>query len=748
MLAFVFRASRVSVSVSVRVRGDGRGGLGLGGLIAIGAIATGLSGVRGMGSTPEEWARTAAAVAGTQVAGSGFAAVAGQEPTLGATSSAVRILKYCGGSIPDPLGAIAFFKACRDGESGGFAQRPGGAPDALTTASALMLLAELKIEPEGYVPGATGYLAANARSFEEVRLAVAGLEAVGAKVPAEAAARWRGVILEGRNADGTFGEGASKAFDTGGAFVALLRMGENPEDHAVEAVIRTLREGQGPDGGWGDGRSEGSTLGATYRIMRAFRMTNLAPDLEGVERFVASCRNGDGTYRPAPSGEGSGGTYFATILIRWCRELAGLPPILDPAGARPLFDGATLGGWEGDLNLWSAKDGKLTGRSEGLDRNEFLVSNEAFGDFAFRVDFRMRGGPESNGGIQFRSERVAGSREMIGYQADIGQGYWGSLYDESRRNRVLAKGSEAAVAGVKREGWNTYEIRAAGPEIRLTLNGIPSASYREDDGTLPATGRFGLQLHAGGPMTMEFRDMYIRELPTPVEAAGDSDPGPGFHTREFEAPDGKRRYGVYVPEREEGAKLPVILFLHGSGERGTDGVSPTQTGLGPAVLRARPKAVVVFPQARETWRGDSADAEAALAALDHVLGTIEGADRERVSLTGLSMGGAGTWSIAARNPGRFTRILALCGRGEPESARVFAEAKLPVGLIVGDDDRIETLRANRAMAAALAEAGAEHRYVEYRGVGHNCWDRAYNDSEWLAWLTAPAAAPAGEGEGR
>ena len=113
----------------------------------------------------------------------------------------------------------------------------------------------------------------------------------------------------------------------------------------------------------------------------------------------------------------------------------------------------------------------------------------------------------------------------------------------------------------------------------------------------------------------------------------------------------------------------MILFLHGAGERGEDGIVPAQVGLGPAILN-RPggvPAIVVFPQARRTWSADSPDSNAALKALDDVMADYK-VDPKRVILTGLSMGGHGSWDLATAMPERFAAVVPICGPGEPEAA--------------------------------------------------------------------------------
>jgi acetyl esterase/lipase/prenyltransferase beta subunit len=675
--------------------------------------------------TPDELAQTAHYLASLQNRDGGFGAKPGGESTLGTTSSAVRTLKNVGGSIPDVAGCLAYVQKCVDPKTGAFAPSPGGQPDVRTTAIGLMAAAELKIADEKMTQAAVAFFSENAKTFEDIRIAVAGLEAVGAKSPDFA--KWAKQVESDRNADGTWGQGAAKARDTGGAAAALLRMGV--ELSKKDAVLAALREGQRPDGGWAkaDGPSD---LESSYRIMRCLTMLKQAPDLDRLRAYLARHRQSDGSYAPSPGGPGDlGGTYFAAIMLRWARLLSNEPALLETAGFAPLFNGKDLAGWEGDTSLWSARDGMLVGKTAGLKHNDFLATEKSYGDFILKFSFRLVGG-EGNSGVQFRSVRVPG-HEMSGYQADIGQNYWGCLYDESRRNKVLVQASAKALESANKGGWNHYVIRALGNRILLTLNGVTSVDYREEDAGIASDGKIAVQIHAGGPMEIQFKDLYIQALARPT---ADNPMGPGFHLRTVKAADGERKYTVFVPKGYDGQKaFPAVLFLHGSGERGDDGIVSSQVGLG-AIIAQHPDdfpAIAVFPQARKTWQADSDDARAALAALDDVMAGYK-VDPRKVALTGLSMGGRGSWEMAATHPKRFSAVAPICGPGRKDDVSVLKA--LPLWSFVGDADRDATVLNLREMASALRDVGASPRLTEYRGVGHNSWDRAYSDPKLIDWM--------------
>jgi len=677
--------------------------------------------------TPADRADQARFAASLQNSDGGFAARPGGDSDLGATISCLRILRFCGGSVPDVLSCIDFVRSCHDEETGGFAAEPGGEPSVRLTALGLMALDELRLEEPEIIEHAVAYLSDEAESFGEIRIAIAGLEAIGARSKSFDA--WTTGILERRNADGTWGEGAAVAFDTGGTAAALLRMGVELQNPG--AVAEAILDGQNDDGGWSSDGS-GSTLSATYRVVRCLHMMDAPPDLEALRSFIASCRRPDGGYAPSSEVKASavGSTYMALILLRWANQFENLPPLVETAGFQPLIHGSSLDGWDGDDSLWSVENGVLVGSSPGIDHNEFLATEASYGDFILKFAFRLRDG-EGNSGVQFRSKRLPG-HEMAGYQADIGEGYWGSLYDESRRNRVLAEASEAARASVREADWNRYVIRAMGPRIRLYLNDRLSVDYLEEDEEIADAGKIAPQVHSGGPMEIRFRDLWIQPMPRP--ATDGDDTKPGFHLRTLESDGEPYSYVVFVPENYDGeTKVPVLLFLHGAGERGTDAITPAQVGLGPSLEANRSAfpAIAIFPQARETWRAGSDDAERALAALDDVINDYV-VDRSRVVLTGLSMGGMGTWSIAASHPERFSALVPVCGAGDPSTAATLKD--LPAWIFVGDQDSRRFVGGSRAMARALIDQGAEVRHTEYRGIGHNSWDRAYSEPGLFHWI--------------
>jgi prenyltransferase beta subunit len=281
-------------------------------------LLAGVSAVPARGQTAEEKKATVAYLQGLQQPDGGFlpahTPAANVPSSLRATSSALRALKYFGGEPKDRAAAAKFVEKCCDRASGGFADQPGGKPDVFSTAVGIMAVVETKLPAERYGDGAIKYLAENVKTFEEVRIAVAGLESLGK--PSPKAEEWRKQVAALLNADGTAGKGDGAARETGSAVVALLRMGAPIKDK--DTVLRTLKAGQRPDGGFGKAGEKGSDLETSYRVMRCFHLLHSKPDAAPLRAFVAKCRNADGGYGVAPGQPSTvSGTYFASIILYW-----------------------------------------------------------------------------------------------------------------------------------------------------------------------------------------------------------------------------------------------------------------------------------------------------------------------------------------------------------------------------------------------------------------------------------------------
>lgn len=183
-----------------------------------------------------------------------------------------------------------------------------------------------------------------------------------------------------------------------------------------------------------------------------------------------------------------------------------------------IFDGQTFRGWEGDTNkTWRIENGAIIGGSLNatVPHNEFICTERAFTNFVLRVKFKLEGtNGFVNGGVQVRSKRVPNHFEVSGYQVDLGEpGWWGCLYDESRRNKVLAQSNMDEVNKVlKRGDWNDYEIRCEGKRIQARLNGLQTFDYTEADDSIPQSGVIALQIHGGGKAEASYKDIFVEEL--------------------------------------------------------------------------------------------------------------------------------------------------------------------------------------------------------------------------------------------
>jgi predicted peptidase len=220
-----------------------------------------------------------------------------------------------------------------------------------------------------------------------------------------------------------------------------------------------------------------------------------------------------------------------------------------------------------------------------------------------------------------------------------------------------------------------------------------------------------------------------------THAPADDAAGRGFLDKVYKGADGvESKYVVFVPPGYSPDKAyPVVLFLHGSGSTGNDGKKQV-SGIA-AEIRKNEKAfpaVVVFPQSQKrTWRANSEDGKRAMAILAEVEKAYK-TDPKRVYLTGLSMGGFGTWSLAAAHPEKWAAIVPICGGGNAADAAKIKD--LPCWCFHGDADPTVKVDGSRNMVKALKDAGGSPKYTEYPGVGHNSWTRAYSTKELYDWL--------------
>lgn len=189
-------------------------------------------------------------------------------------------------------------------------------------------------------------------------------------------------------------------------------------------------------------------------------------------------------------------------LIAYLASSGQVPLYAAAENQADFFNGKDLTGWHGDESLWSVEDGELVGRTAGLGHNEFLKSDYILRDFRLTLKVKLVEN-EGNSGIQFRSDELPGG-EVKGYQADIGAGWWGKLYEEHGRALLWDHSGEEYV---KHGEWNDYEIVAEGSHIRTYLNGHPCVDLNDPDGA--RQGIVALQLHSGGATEVRFKDFQL-----------------------------------------------------------------------------------------------------------------------------------------------------------------------------------------------------------------------------------------------
>jgi lysophospholipase L1-like esterase/poly(3-hydroxybutyrate) depolymerase len=223
-----------------------------------------------------------------------------------------------------------------------------------------------------------------------------------------------------------------------------------------------------------------------------------------------------------------------------------------------------------------------------------------------------------------------------------------------------------------------------------------------------------------------------------------------YEPRVFEPPEmQKLPYRLLKPAEHEG-KLPLVIFLHGSGERGDDNEAQLKHGA-PAFLKAQEKfpCYVIAPQCPKDQKWTDVDwskpftvlpaemspaAKSLMRLLEILPREFPDIDLDRIYLTGLSMGGFGTWDLLERFPESFAAGVPVCGGGDPAHAKDIA--KLPIWTFHGGKDKAVDIEQTRRMVAALEKAGGHPLYSEYPTVGHNSWDNAYQEPELLPWLFA------------
>lgn len=254
-----------------------------------------------------------------------------------------------------------------------------------------------------------------------------------------------------------------------------------------------------------------------------------------------------------------------------------------------------------------------------------------------------------------------------------------------------------------------------------------------------------------GVLSLTLATLLLMCCATNVSIAQESAAQTGFLQRTFEDDAGPHKYSVFLPaDYSPERQWPVILYLHSAGERGDDGRKPLQTGLAPIIKRRADTFpfVAVFPQCEDTrgpileaWNPDAPDGARALKILDQVIADYS-IDSDRQILTGWSMGGYGTWKIAAAMPDRWVGIVPVSGGGNADSAAKLKD--LPIWAFHGQADAVVPVDESREMVEAVRSAGGQPRYTEVTGVGHDVWPIVYSSRELEDWMRKPVQGGSAE----
>lgn len=185
----------------------------------------------------------------------------------------------------------------------------------------------------------------------------------------------------------------------------------------------------------------------------------------------------------------------------------------EPHG-RAIFNGQTFAGWEGNLDAFRITDESIVAGTldDSIPQNEFLCTEQDFDDYELRLEFKLLG-EGANAGVQYHTQRIPDSHEVVGYQADMGDGWWGAIYDEMRRQTKLADPPFPVLDSlINVGGWNEYIIRTHARRTQLFINGARTVDYSEPDESVPQSGKICVQIHSGPPSEAWYRNVTIREL--------------------------------------------------------------------------------------------------------------------------------------------------------------------------------------------------------------------------------------------
>ena len=270
--------------------------------------------------------------------------------------------------------------------------------------------------------------------------------------------------------------------------------------------------------------------------------------------------------------------------------------------------------------------------------------------------------------------------------------------------------------------------------------GIPAWSKEEMQKAIDAS-RPGAAAQTTEPSARKLRQRHDKMKAECEKVAAE------YEALTFEGPGGLTLpYRFFEPEQKKDKKYPLVIFLHGAGGRGKDNKGQLNDQIvGPCRWtlpenQAKHPCFVIAPQSGGRWAWSAKPTAVVKTLIDKTVKDFP-IDTSRIYLTGLSMGGYGTWRMLADSPGFFAAAIPVCGKGDVANAEAIAKHKTPIWAFHGAKDGTVKPEGSRSMVAAIKKAGGQIKYTEYPDVGHNSWEGAYSDPNLLEWTFSHQRKP-------
>ncbi len=450
---------------------------------------------------------------------------------------------------------------------------------------------------------------------------------------------------------------------------------------------------------------------------------------------------------------------------------------LDDTGFVTLFDGKSLDGWHVSAQTghsgtsqnksggkWVIEEGAIVGSQDIPGNGGIILTNQAFGDFEVIVEMKNDYGPDS--GLFLRSnDKGQAYQYMVDYHDNgnvagiYGEGLPGGLHfrnyelgkeptdfkalDRKTDPRAAAYGSPVNAEQWKdlwKHGeWNQLRARIVGnpPQITTWINGVKFMQFQDNQIRTTPEGMIALQVHGGGDFTKQF----VRYRNVKVKTFGVAEPVAGKEV--WQKLESKKIPGESLPYllalptdyKADETKRPLLLFLHGAGECGVD-LNLVKIHGPPKLMEKKPgdfPFIVVSPQApiNEVPIIDRWDPRLLVELVDQVAAKYN-ADTDRLYVTGLSMGGYGTFRLCAHYPKKFAAAVPICGGGWTNYAEALAQ--VPMWIFHGTDDEAVPLERSLEIVKSVRKRGGKPLFTVYDGVAHDSWTQTYDNPEVYTWL--------------